>query len=474
MAFIAAAVCCTSAPPERDAASVATSAAGTVTCGDLRRIAAGLPPRLQLDTDPDGQDRLRRQWVERLVIERLLAAEAETTGVWQSDAVQKKWQIIRRSTLLEAVEKQLETAVTIERDEVERYYLEHRDRFTTRERVGTSLILLRLEPDAGESETTATENRLREIRQERIDGVPFGELARRYSEAENAARGGAVAASPRGTLLPAFEDVAWRLERGEVSGVVRLPDGLALIRVDAHFPERDWSLEEVTDVIFKRIQLAEIETTRDLILQEASARWPARIDWGAVFDPAVSAEKPVLFVASRSKSLGDLGLGDRPPRLRQAIEAALGEEWLVLWAEEHGLSEQYEVAADLEEQQRQLQAKIVFERKVAAALPAVSEIELEKAYDRSIRMLEEPEKRLFSVILVPGEQMRMRGALAEAQKIETDWRDPARSRSVGRLFRGDQSRRGRSAPRVHPCWPSPHSRWLPGRSARRCCSRNTE
>ena len=67
--------------------------------------------------------------------------------------------------------------------------------------------------------------RLEEIRASFLTAGGFGELARRHSEAENAARGGAVAASTRGSLLEEYEEVAWQLEPGEVSRPVRLPAG---------------------------------------------------------------------------------------------------------------------------------------------------------------------------------------------------------------------------------------------------------
>ena len=447
LALLAAAIAagCATAHVEVGDAVIARYSGGTVSCEELLLFDMQTPPQRRLPAALGDDHPLQYSVIEDLVTERVLAEEATIMGTWQSGATRQKWETTRRKILLTAIEDDLKASVAISPEAVARHYSENSNQFAIPERVGSSLIMLHLEPDAGQSEVASAETRLREIRQEHLNGTPFGELARRHSEAENAARGGAVAASPRGALLPAFEEVAWRLPPGQVSDVVRLHDGLALIRVDTRFPAKAWSLDEARDIIVRRLERAEIEEKREQILAQAADNWPAVIDWDAVFDPAVSEEKPVLFVATRAMTLGDLGLASRPPRLRQAINAGLSEAWLLLWAEEQGFTERTDVAVLLRQRQQRLMAATALNHQVNAALPEVPEVEQRELYERLAATLEEPEERRFLVVFIEGQKTHMRTALATARQIEAAWRgggNPPNSRHVapwGPISRSDLS-----------------------------------
>ena len=63
-------------------------------------------------------------------------------------------------------------------------------------------------------------------------GADFATMARRYSQDESAASGGDLGAFyPRGTFLPAFEEAAFKLKPGEISGVVETPQGFEIIKM---------------------------------------------------------------------------------------------------------------------------------------------------------------------------------------------------------------------------------------------------
>jgi peptidyl-prolyl cis-trans isomerase D len=67
--------------------------------------------------------------------------------------------------------------------------------------------------------------------QAKAAGARFGQLAARYSEDPGSkVRGGALGVSERGQFVPAFEDAAWQLTPGSVSGVVKSPFGYHIIR----------------------------------------------------------------------------------------------------------------------------------------------------------------------------------------------------------------------------------------------------
>jgi len=67
--------------------------------------------------------------------------------------------------------------------------------------------------------------------QAKTAGARFGQLASRYSEDPGSkVQGGALGVSERGQFVQAFEDAAWQLAPGGVSGVVKSPFGYHIIR----------------------------------------------------------------------------------------------------------------------------------------------------------------------------------------------------------------------------------------------------
>src|SRR5256885_1167017 len=62
-------------------------------------------------------------------------------------------------------------------------------------------------------------------------GTNFSQVAQRYSEDPGSkSRGGYLGAVGRGRFVPAFDSVAWRLDPGAMSGLVRSPFGFHIIR----------------------------------------------------------------------------------------------------------------------------------------------------------------------------------------------------------------------------------------------------
>lgn len=76
----------------------------------------------------------------------------------------------------------------------------------------------------------------------------FEDLAREYSEDTTAAAGGDLGFFGRGEMVKEFEDAAFALEPGEVSGIVRTQFGFHIIRVDQKVPanEEEGTPEQVS------------------------------------------------------------------------------------------------------------------------------------------------------------------------------------------------------------------------------------
>ena len=62
------------------------------------------------------------------------------------------------------------------------------------------------------------------------DGVPFEDLAKQFSKCPSGRRGGALGEFGKGMMVQPFEEAAFALEVGKVSGIVKTQFGHHLIK----------------------------------------------------------------------------------------------------------------------------------------------------------------------------------------------------------------------------------------------------
>ena len=67
-------------------------------------------------------------------------------------------------------------------------------------------------------------------------GEDFATLATEASQDSSAAQGGDLGYFPRGKMVASFEDAAFALQPGEISGIVESPFGLHIIKVEDRQP----------------------------------------------------------------------------------------------------------------------------------------------------------------------------------------------------------------------------------------------
>src|SRR3990172_2122619 len=117
--------------------------------------------------------------------------------------------------------------------EVERYYKEHVAEFEKPRRVKVAHILVRVPPVGGSEAEEKAKAKVLEVRRGVRAGEDFAKLAKDVSEdPASAGSGGDLGYVARGELVPAFEQAAFALKRGEVSTEpVRTPFGYHAIKV---------------------------------------------------------------------------------------------------------------------------------------------------------------------------------------------------------------------------------------------------
>jgi peptidyl-prolyl cis-trans isomerase C len=166
--------------------------------------------------------------------ERILVLECRTRGLVKPGAGSEDEEAAVQSLLGAEVLRKVDVA----EEEIAAYYTQHAEEFKVPETVALRQILVPTEVEA------------RDVRR-RVASDPksFDTLARSRSHAPEASTGGVMGTFARGQLPPELEVAAFTLPPAGTSDVIATGLGYHVLRVDAHTPARERSLEQSRDEI---------------------------------------------------------------------------------------------------------------------------------------------------------------------------------------------------------------------------------
>jgi peptidyl-prolyl cis-trans isomerase C len=125
----------------------------------------------------------------------------------------------------EVVEK-----ITVSEKEAKEYYDNNPDSFSQAESVRASHILITYGEKADASSKEAARKKIEEIEGRLKKGEDFSALAKEFSKCPSSEKGGDLGYFERGQMVAPFEDAAFALEPGTVSGIVETQFGYHLIK----------------------------------------------------------------------------------------------------------------------------------------------------------------------------------------------------------------------------------------------------
>lgn len=180
--------------------------------------------------------------------EKFQAFVREQTGMpyeefrsdWKNNAITQR-----------VVREQVGRTVTVPREELKKYYDEHKTDFQRQERVFLRQILVATEgkDEAGQA---AAEKKAKDLVARAKKGERFPELARDNSDAPTAQQGGDMGPWEKGKLREDVEKLVWDKPRNFVSDPIKVPEGFLILRVDEHQKEGQAELEEVEGEITEK------------------------------------------------------------------------------------------------------------------------------------------------------------------------------------------------------------------------------
>ncbi|MBS0435727.1 MAG: SurA N-terminal domain-containing protein [Proteobacteria bacterium] len=127
----------------------------------------------------------------------------------------------------------IKKGITVPEEELRKYYAENEKRYTTPEERRASHILVKAEKSAPAAEREKAKAKAEHLLAElRKAPASFADLARKNSDDPGSAqRGGDLDFFGRGAMVKPFEDAAFGLKQGEISGVVESDFGYHIIQV---------------------------------------------------------------------------------------------------------------------------------------------------------------------------------------------------------------------------------------------------
>lgn len=185
-----------------------------------------------------------------LTRERLEAALRQDGLTFEEYRAQIREQIVKAKL----INREVRPNIGVSDDAVREYYLNHPEQFKTEQGVVLRHIMFRLPKHPGDKTIQDTLKKARSVRQEYLDGRPFEELARRYSQDEaTAGQGGMLGFFRREDLIPEFREAVERLSESEVSEPIRTPTGIHLVKVEERTTGALRPFEKVKDEIRSRL-----------------------------------------------------------------------------------------------------------------------------------------------------------------------------------------------------------------------------
>jgi peptidyl-prolyl cis-trans isomerase D len=140
----------------------------------------------------------------------------------------------------------LRAKIVVPEADVKRAYDENIEQYSTPEQIRASHILLKTEG----KDDAAVKARIEDILKQAKGGADFGELAKKYSEDEsNAKNGGDLDYFGHGKMVPEFDAVAFTLQPGQISDVVKTQFGYHIIKLTDRKPGRVVPFEEAAQQI---------------------------------------------------------------------------------------------------------------------------------------------------------------------------------------------------------------------------------
>ncbi|MCD6436139.1 MAG: peptidylprolyl isomerase [Clostridiales bacterium] len=208
------------------------------------------PERASQFANPEGM----KQLLQEIINQELLYFEAVDEKLEETKEFKEELERLRGHILKTMKIRQLLGSIEATEEEMKSHYEEYKQNFQKPAQVKASHILVKTEKEGNAV-------------LERLKGEEsFEDVAKAVSTCPSKERGGDLGFFGKGQMVPEFENVAFELEKGSVSGLVKTQFGVHVIKVTDKTEVSESPFEEVKDKIKNEIiSMKQAKTYQDRI-----------------------------------------------------------------------------------------------------------------------------------------------------------------------------------------------------------------
>jgi peptidyl-prolyl cis-trans isomerase SurA len=250
--------------------------------------------RREVEADPEATPAQKQELLARrergllsdLIDERLLVEKGEELNVnVEADVLRQRDSIMQRANITDLEEferwvnqqtgmpiedlldrmrqqfitqavigQQVSSRISVSKEEIQKYYDEHKDEFVRSEGVRLAEILISNQGATTAEALAEVEKKARDVHARVMRGERFDEMARRFSDsAASKEQGGDIGIYRRGMLQKEMEDEVFAANPGYVTKLMPISGGWLILKVNGRYREGQAELEEVDDEIRNRL-----------------------------------------------------------------------------------------------------------------------------------------------------------------------------------------------------------------------------
>lgn len=261
-------------------ASEVSDGLGRISTTEIRKELESAPPAVRASMSQAQMSR----FISNLLVDRRLEQAAKAAGTGDLPEVRARIERSTREILVRAFvdreyAKMAETLPDLTGLARERYET-NKASYTEPEAIRVAHILFRVNEEDPETKDSVVRAKAEKVLKELQEGGDFGKFAREQSADSGSARqnGELLGWMDKGKLVPPFEEAAYALKPGQMSGLVRTRFGYHIIKLIERRGARTREFDEVKDQILQSVQKEVLAQKQDEFMKRYRGPKPIDLD----------------------------------------------------------------------------------------------------------------------------------------------------------------------------------------------------